>query len=66
MNFTTSGKDASKEPSMVLGNPNAGRNLSAGQQIQHRSHQKSPHRQGIDYSGEGRHLHCRLRVRALV
>ena len=28
--------------------------------------EESPHRQGIDYRGEGRHLHCRLCVRALV
>ena len=46
--------------------PGCNRNLSAGQQIQYRPHQESPHRQGIDYPGEGRHLHCRLRVRALV
>ena len=32
----------------------------------HRPHQESPHRQGIDHLGEGWHLHCRLRVRALV
>ena len=46
--------------------PGCNRNLSAGQQIQYRPHQESPHRQGINYPEEGRHLHCRLRVRALV
>ena len=40
--------------------------LSAGQQIQYRPHQESPHRQGIDYSGEGWSFHRRLCVRALV
>ena len=46
--------------------PVSSRNLSVGQQIQHRPHQESPHRQGIDHPGERWHLHCRLRVRALV
>ena len=46
--------------------PGCSRNLSAGQQIQYRPHQESPHRQGIDYPGKGWSLHRRLCIRALV
>ena len=52
--------------SLWLHRPDYNRNLPAGQQIQHRPHQESPHRQGIDHLGEGWSFHRRLRVRALV
>ena len=52
--------------SLRLHRPVSSRNLSVGQQIQHRPHQESPHRQGIDHPGEGWYLHRRLRVRTLV